>query len=156
MFFVDPRAAFANVRTALRSFGRLCLVCWRSPDDNPWYLTPLRAAETVVAPLPLGEPGGPGPFAFADQTRLREILERAGFAKVAIERRDIGICASTTGLAEAVEFSVRAGPVARMILDADAETATRVRTAIAGALAPHMRDQRIELAASVWLATAST
>src|SRR5687768_17225277 len=31
MFFVDPVAAFSNVRKALRSGGRLCIVCWRSP-----------------------------------------------------------------------------------------------------------------------------
>jgi len=153
MFFVDPPAAFANLRAALGPGGRLCLVCWRSVEDNPWFRIPLCAAETVVAPLPALEPGVPGPFAFADEARLRDVLGRAGFTRVEIERRDTPICASTTGLAEGVEFAVRAGPVARMVLDADADTVTRVRKAIADALSPHVRNERVELGASVWVAT---
>jgi len=155
MFFTDPRAAFTNLRTALRSGGRLCIVCWRAANDNPWYLVPLRAAETVVPALPPAEPGAPGPFAFADETRLREVLDAAGFTRIATERHDSPICTSTTGLPEAVEFSVRAGPVSRMLLDADADTATRVRAAISRALTEHVRGGRVELGASVWIATAA-
>jgi ubiquinone/menaquinone biosynthesis C-methylase UbiE len=154
MFFADPIAAFKNIRTALRPGGRVCLVCWRSPDENPWYRVPLRAAEAVVAPLPAVEPGAPGPFSFAARERLVDVLTRAGFADVAVERCDTTICASSTGLAEAVEFSVLAGPVARMILDADAATVTRVRDALAAALTPYLHDGRVELGASIWLATA--
>jgi SAM-dependent methyltransferase len=155
MFFLDPRAAFTNLRTALRSGGRLCIVCWRAANDNPWYLVPLRAAETLVPGLPPAEPGAPGPFSFADEARLREVLGAAGFTRIAIERHDTPICTSTTGLPEAVEFSVRAGPVSRMLLDADVDTASRVRAAIARALAEHVRAERVELGASVWIATAA-
>jgi ubiquinone/menaquinone biosynthesis C-methylase UbiE len=155
MFFVDPRAAFANLRTALRPGGRLCLICWRAADENPWYLLPLRAAETVVAPLPAVEPGAPGPFAFADDARLRDILASAGFKNLAIERRDAKVCTSTTGLDEAVEFSVRAGPVSRMLLDADADTVARARSAISKVLSQHIRNERVELGASIWLASAT-
>jgi SAM-dependent methyltransferase len=154
MFFADPQAALANLKKALRPGGRLCLVCWRSADENPWYRVPLRAAETVVAPLPATDPGAPGPFAFAAEGRLREILEHAGFARVEVERVDTRICTSTTGIGEAVEFAVNAGPVARMILGADAGTVARVRTALATALADYLHDERVALPASVWLATA--
>ena len=154
MFFADPLAAFTNIRTALRRGGRICLVCWRSPDDNPWYTVPLRAAESVVPPLPAFEPGAPGPFSFAARERLDEVLTRAGFTAVNLERHDTTICASSSGLAEAVEFSVLAGPVARMILDADEGAVARVRKALADALTPHLRGERVELGASIWLATA--
>ena len=154
MFFADPVAALTNVRTALRPGGRVCLLCWRSADENPWFYVPLRAAETVLAPLPAVEPGAPGPFSFAESARFYDVLTRAGFADVAIDRRDRTICASSTGLAEAVEFSVLAGPVARMILDADADTVARVRKVMTDALAPYLRDDRVELGASIWLATA--
>jgi hypothetical protein len=129
-------------------------VCWRAANDNPWYLVPVRAAETVVAALAPAEPGAPGPFSFADEARLGAVLGAAGFTRIAIERHDSPICTSTTGLPEAVEFSVRAGPVSRMLLDADAGTATRVRAAITRALSPHVRAERVELGASVWIATA--
>jgi SAM-dependent methyltransferase len=153
MFFGDPRAAFTNLRRALRPGGRLCIVCWRSIDDNPWYLVPLRAAETLLAPLPPAEPGAPGPFSFADEARLRGVLAGAGFGEVALERRDLPVTLSSTGMAEAVEYAVRAGPVSRMLLEAGADAAARVRAAIAAALAPHLRGERVELAASVWMAT---
>ena len=154
MFFVDPVAAFSNLRTALRSGGRLCIVCWRSADENPWYLVPLRAAETVVPPLPPTEPGAPGPFAYAPDGRLHEVLGKAGFSKIEAERVDTAICLSTTGLGEAVEYALLAGPVARMLLGADPDAVARTRTAVATALRGHVRDERVALPASVWIATA--
>ena len=35
MFFADPTAAFANIRTALKPGGRACLVVWRPVKENP-------------------------------------------------------------------------------------------------------------------------
>jgi hypothetical protein len=40
-----------------------------------------------------------------------------------------------------------------MLLEAGDDAAARVRAAIAGALAPHLRGERVDLAASVWIAT---
>ena len=154
MFFADPLKAFTNLRTALRSGGRLCLVCWRAPEDNPWYVVPLRAAETIVPPLPPVEPGAPGPFAFADGERFRRVLSDAGFRDVVVERRDQLVPQSTTGLDEAVEVAVLAGPIARMLVDADASAIARVRAVIREALAPYARAERVEMMSSVWLATA--
>jgi hypothetical protein len=129
-------------------------MCWRSADENPWFDVPLRAAEAVVAPLSPVEPGAPGPFSFAARERLYDVLTGAGFTDVTLERCDTAICVSSTGLAEAIEFSVLATPVARMVLDADAGTMIRVRTVLGDALAPHLHDDRVELGASIWLATA--
>jgi SAM-dependent methyltransferase len=154
MFFADPVAAFANVRKSLRSDGRLCIVCWRSANDNPWYLIPVVAAETVVPPLPPSEPGAPGPFAFAAEGRLSQILEQAGFSKIESERVDTPLCVSTTGVGEAVEFALHAGPVARMLLGANEDTVLRTRAALERALEPHVRDERVALPASVWIARA--
>jgi ubiquinone/menaquinone biosynthesis C-methylase UbiE len=153
MFFADPVAAFSNLKMALRAGGRLCLICWRSAEDNPWYFIPLRAAETVVPPLAPTEPGAPGPFAFASGERLRDVLGQAGFSNVETERVDTTVVTSTTGLGEAVEFSMVAGPVARMLAGTDAETAARARTAVTTALRDHVRDDRVALAASIWIAT---
>ncbi len=154
MFFADPRAAFANLRTALRKGGRLCLVCWRPSEENPWYLVPLRAAESIVAPLSPAAPGAPGPGACADRNRLSQVLTQAGFSDVTIERHDVLLALSTSGVDEAVEYAVLAGPVARMILDADPGTVARVRAAIRDALGPYARAERVELTSSVWVATA--
>jgi SAM-dependent methyltransferase len=43
MFFEDPVAAFANIRSATRSGGRLVFVCWQPLAANQWLLLPQRA-----------------------------------------------------------------------------------------------------------------
>ena len=59
--------------------GRCVFVCWRAPSDNPWAMAPLVAARKAlnVTPAP-ADPTAPGPFAFADDGRLRGILTDAG------------------------------------------------------------------------------
>ena len=158
MFFADPRAAFTNLRRALRPGGRLLFVCWRSPEENPWFSLPLRAAATVLSPLPPTEPDAPGPFAFASADRLREILAHAGFAAVTIERHDAPLVVSDGGsppsLEAAVDFAVETGRVSSMLLDAGPDAPRRVRAAIGGAFASDPRGLLGVLTASVWLATA--
>src|SRR5690242_10567588 len=38
MFFADPVAAFANIRSATRPGGRLVFVCWQPLAANQWLL----------------------------------------------------------------------------------------------------------------------
>jgi SAM-dependent methyltransferase len=77
MFFANPDAAFANLRTALKPGGRLAFVCWQAVQDNPCMFVPLTAAgQHITLPAPLA-PDAPGPFAFADAERVRGILSRA-------------------------------------------------------------------------------
>jgi SAM-dependent methyltransferase len=59
--------------------GRLAFVCWRHPAENPWMMVPLEAALRFVPPPPPMDPTAPGPFAFADASRVRAILMAAGF-----------------------------------------------------------------------------
>ena len=79
MFFAAPSAAFGNLRGALRANGRMCFVCWQPPQLNPWILLPMLAARPHLAPQPTLDPHAPGPFAFADASRVEGILRRAGF-----------------------------------------------------------------------------
>src|SRR5688500_18805533 len=64
MFFDDPVAAFANIGRALRPGGRLVFACWQEVLRNEWIVVPSGAALAFVPMPDLGEPGGPGPFAF--------------------------------------------------------------------------------------------
>src|SRR5262249_8351074 len=53
MFFIDPTAAFGNLRTALRRGGRMAFVCWKPVQENPWMFVPLMAAaQHITLPAP--------------------------------------------------------------------------------------------------------
>lgn len=83
MLTVDPGAAASEMRRVLKPGGRVAVAVWDSPDANPWATAPGRAL------IDLGhtrepEPGGPGMFALAPASRLRELLEGSGFVEVAI------------------------------------------------------------------------
>src|SRR5690348_5262567 len=41
MFFSEPAEAFVHLRKSLRNGGRCVFVCWRTPRDNAWAMTPL-------------------------------------------------------------------------------------------------------------------
>jgi len=82
MFFEDPVAAFANIRSHLRPGGRLVFACWQPLDANPWFF--YEAVKPFVPPPPPREPDEvpPGPFALGDAARTARILEDAGFVDV--------------------------------------------------------------------------
>jgi SAM-dependent methyltransferase len=79
MFFGDPIAAFANLRTGLIPGGRLRFACWRPISENPWFQIPLHAVYEHVPRIPKPDPEEPGPFSFAEPERVTRILTGAGF-----------------------------------------------------------------------------
>ena len=62
MFFVDPAAAFSNLRTALSPVGRLRFDCWRTFDDIPWLLVPCQAVYEHAPVFRNPTPKSPAPF----------------------------------------------------------------------------------------------
>src|SRR3984885_14607833 len=89
MFFADPARSFANLRQGLKPGGRLAFACWREAKQNPWMVVPLREAAKHAPPLPETSPEAPGPFAFANDARVRRILSDAGFADIVLEPHDL-------------------------------------------------------------------
>ena len=73
MFFGDPVAEFANLRTGLAGGGRLRFACWRPIDENPWLRIPLHAVYEHAPRLPK-PPEECGPFSFGDTARVTRIL----------------------------------------------------------------------------------
>jgi SAM-dependent methyltransferase len=113
MFFADPYAAFANLFTGLKKGGRLCMAVWSTLDDNVHWKIPFEIAVKHLGHPAPGDPNAPGPMAFRDPARFRDILAKTGFADIAIERRPFHITGQTAA-AEA-EHSAAAGPVWRLI-----------------------------------------
>ena len=85
MFFERPEVAFGNLHRVLKPRGRLAMVCWQDMRLSEWIAVPGAAAARHVGLPDFGPAGTPGPFAFADQNRLRGILEAAGFHTVSVE-----------------------------------------------------------------------
>ena len=155
MFFSDPVRAFANLRRALKPNGRLVFSCFRNPRDNPWVMTPLQAAYRFVPPLPKPGPEDPGPFAFADETRVRRILGAAGFAGIALTPLDVMLeIGGGRGLDGAAANALEIGPTSRAVAGLDATTRDRVTAAVREALVPHVKGDRVELGAAIWIVTA--
>ena len=151
MFFPDPVAAFANLRQALKPDGRLAFAAWRSPEENPLSLVPLRAAAPFLPQVPGFEKDAPGRFAFADPDRVRTILEASGWREIAISPLDVS---SPLSFDELLTMSLRVGPLNPMLKDADDATRRRVIEAVTEALAPYDRDGAAEMTSACWLVTA--
>jgi SAM-dependent methyltransferase len=157
MFFSQPSPAFSHLRRSLRAGGRCVFVCWRAPRDNPWAMAPLSAARTAmgITPEP-ADPNAPGPFAFADEERLRGILSDAGFGEIDVQRFDAAIALGATPRA-AAESAVQIGPVSRLVREVGVEHLPVIIDAVERALAPlAARDGHVSLKGSTWIVSATS
>jgi ubiquinone/menaquinone biosynthesis C-methylase UbiE len=155
MFFADPVGAFANMRGALRRGGRVAFACWRAAKLNPWQMTPLRAALRHVPRLPELGPEDPGPFSFADNARVRRILDRAGFAEVELTAIDLEIdIAAGQGFESAVATAQSIGAASRAIEGRPERERAAAVEEIRATLAPLRRGDTLPLGAAVWIVTA--
>ena len=156
MFFAEPRKSFANVRQGLRRAGRLAFACWREPQKNPWLMLPLEAACRHVPRPPASGPEEPGPFAFADERRVRSVLEGAGFGEVGLEALDLSLDIGLgRGLDAAVETATGVGPASRALEGQPTELRMAAIRSIRAALAPYQVGNVVALAGAIWIVTAA-
>lgn len=151
MFFPDPVAAFANLRTALKPGGRLAFACWRTPEENPLSLVPLHAAAPLLPEIPKFEKDAPGRFAFADPERVRSILEASGWRNIQIAPLDT---TNPLSFDELMTMSLRVGPLNPILNDADEDLRDTVWDAVAIALEPYVKDGVAQMTSACWLVTA--
>jgi SAM-dependent methyltransferase len=155
MFFSQPSRAFSHLRRSLRPGGRCVFACWRAPRDNAWAMVPLSAARTAmgVTPPP-ADPHAPGPFAFADEERLRGILSAAGFAAIEVQRFDVSLALGASPRA-AAEHMLQIGPVSRFAREVGAPHLPVILDAVEQALARVAApDGHVSLNGSTWLVSA--
>ncbi|TAJ39018.1 MAG: class I SAM-dependent methyltransferase [Reyranella sp.] len=153
MFFGDPVAAFRNFQQALKPSGRLVFICWRTPNENPWGLVPVRAAAPFLPPLPRPGPEDPGQFAFGDRVRVERILKEAGFGALSFKPLDQLVFMGKS-VADILASAGRFGPLARAFADATPEQIEKAKAAIAEALTPHETAEGVRLPGACWLVTA--
>ncbi|MEE8475913.1 MAG: methyltransferase domain-containing protein [Myxococcota bacterium] len=155
MFFADPEVAFANVRSGLKASGRLTFVCWQPLIRNPWLSAPLAAAATQISLPDPPSPGAPGPFAFADTDRVRSILARAGFEKIAFESiEQTLVVGGKGGIEQALQFLLNLGPLGAALREAGDASRPAVIAAVSEALTPFATPEGIRMGAAAWIVTA--
>jgi SAM-dependent methyltransferase len=152
MFFAAPAPAFAHLRQSLKSSGRMAFVCWRSPKDNPWATVPVTAGRQALGiEGPPSDPHAPGPFAFADEDRVRGILEEAGFRDVRAVRFDSHMLLGSSPRS-AAEATARIGPLGRLVREAGPEHLSKILDAVEKALTPlAAKDGSVAPPAGAWV-----
>jgi SAM-dependent methyltransferase len=151
MFFSDPVAAFTNVRASLKPGGRLAFVCWRPLDENPWMQGPLQAALPLLPPVAPPDPMAPGPFAFADPSRVRSILADAGFGSVTTDPFDAVIGGGD--LEQTLKLALGVGPLGRALRE-HPELTDNVAVAVRNLLSKYVTPSGVLMPAAVWIVLA--
>ncbi|MGK2740441.1 class I SAM-dependent methyltransferase [Tepidicaulis sp. LMO-SS28] len=155
MFFEDPAAAFANIRQGMKEDGRLAFVCWRDLGENPWLTAPMQAILPFITPPEPPVPGAPGPGAFADPARVKDVLGKAGFKDIALAPFDTPLVMGSgpNAVADALALTLEIGPVARALKD---EPAAREKAlpALEAFFAEHETPEGIKLGSATWMVTA--
>jgi SAM-dependent methyltransferase len=148
MFFAEPARAFANLRRACAPAAQMRSVVWRSPAENPFMTVAARAAAPLLPDLPSPPADGPGQFAFADEHKVRRILQDAGWSEIELRPIDV-VC--TFHAADLDEYVTKLGPVSRVLPELDPALRDRVVAAVRAGFAPFVRGADGSYTAACWM-----
>ncbi len=153
MFFDDPVAAFANIASAMRPTGRLCIAAWQPLAANDWLLIP-GAALLRFGSLPDTSGSSPGMFAQSDPVVVTTVLAAAGWHHITVEPVTLSIRLGANAQ-EATEYLASTG-IARSVLDTiDPNDRERAVTAVTETLAAHAGPDGVHLDAGIQLIRAT-
>jgi SAM-dependent methyltransferase len=153
MFFADPVAAFAHLRGALKPGGRVAFVCWRAFKENGWAFIPFMAAVPHLPPIERPAPHAPGPFAFADADRVREVLGQAGFTGITVDKIDHPL-PMPGDLEQSLRFATEFGPLAQFLAAAPEDMRVKAVAAVRDALVKNLSSSHASLPGACWLVQA--
>jgi SAM-dependent methyltransferase len=149
MFFADPAAAFANIRSSMKPGAPLAFACWANVFANEWMFVPGSAVVAVTGALPpMPGPGEPGPFSLEDPDRLDPLLRAAGFTQVDITPHQETITIPVAQLESLVALSRRVGPVREALRTADDDTVSAIVEAVRDALTSRVEHDVLRLGAA--------
>jgi SAM-dependent methyltransferase len=153
MFFADPVAAFTGLRGCLRPGGALAFACWQPPAVNPWFGA-TNAVVNAAAGVPAvpADPAAPGPFAFADPGRTRQVLHQAGWRDIGIEPQAREVALDDAMVSDRVRHTMARAPAA--LTAAPASVREQAQADVRAALEAFRRDGAVRLRQSVWIVTA--
>jgi SAM-dependent methyltransferase len=148
MFFPDPVAAFANLRSGMRPGGGLAAVAWRSRAENPFMTTAERTALPLLPEPPPPRPAhAPGQFSLADEGHVRRILGESGWTGVEMRPLDVDCVFPATALEL---YLNRLGPLGTLLREVDDGTRDRVLDAVRAAFQPFVHGGEVRFTAACW------
>lgn len=153
MFFADPVAAFAHLRTLAKPGGGLVFSCFRGRGENDW-VEALRPVFARYAPAALAAPDPPvGPFALADPSWIESILREAGFAPPRIVPLDFAfvVGSGTDPVADAIGYFRRIGPFAALLRSLERSAGEGAIEQLAAIVGAHRTGDRISFRAAAWI-----
>jgi SAM-dependent methyltransferase len=159
MFFDDPVAAFAHLRTALRPGGRMAVVTWRPRDRSAFQSVGLTAMVTALRAHgyhpAVPEPDA-GAYSFGVDARVHELLAAAGWTDVAVHSLDLPLRYGGPGATPAEAVAVTLDMTGtRAMLEPLGEAAREVATvALLDAYTRHHDGSGIPLDAALAVVTA--
>lgn len=157
MFFVDPDAAFANVRRSMKPGAQLTMACWATLEGNPWFRVPMYAAKSRLGAPPPVDADAPGPLAFRNIDRVEGILERAGFVDFSGTTEELMLTPPGT-LREVARHAAGIGPAARTMehFEATDEDFEAIVDSVQTSFEPYMHADgaRVPAAINFYTATA--
>lgn len=160
MFFDEPAAAYAHLRSAMKSGAPLAIACWRTPRENEWAYLPLKAAKEIMPPTPPADRRAPGPFAWSEpEESFAPMLAEAGWRDVAWAPVEHAIALNSEGAEDPIEsalaFTLEIGPLASRLREAPEDLREAAKAAVREALATRLSDTGVvKVAGAGWVVTA--
>lgn len=156
MFFANPEVAFANFHRALIPGGRIVFVCWRSLEQNPWFITPY---EAVRHHFPEFEPprndAPQSGWSLVSKERVENLLGGAGFVDVRLDPFDSTAQMGEGSLDACIDYVADfVGPVAAIIRGAEEAATPAILDTLRAELAPYHTESGIRFPASMWIVSA--
>ena len=152
MFFDDPSAAFANLAAEAAPGASLMFSCFRDLAQNPAFTEVGR----LLPDQPPAAGTAPGPFALADQGRVRAILNSGGWTDIAFEEFDYPmiVVAGENPVEDAVSYFSRIGPAARTMAELPQDAKARFLGRLRDLCERNCREGIVALPAAAWIVTA--
>lgn len=154
MFFQNIVYALKNAHKTLKPDGKLCMIVWRTIDDNPcWGMGKEIALQHLPPPGDTAQTCGPGPFALANEETTRAMMNAAGFDNIEIFMRNDEEIPIGTNMEEAIDFQILVGPSGEIIREAEElgqEKLPTIREHMKNSYKQYEREDGVYLPSSTW------
>jgi ubiquinone/menaquinone biosynthesis C-methylase UbiE len=154
MFFQNIVYALKNAHKTLKPGGKLCMIVWRTINDNPcWGMAKDIALKHLPPPSDNAQTCGPGPFSLADEETTRAMMNAAGFESIELFERNDALIPVGTSMQEAIDFQILVGPSGEIIREAaelGQEKLPHIIQDMKDSMKEHERADGVYLPSSTW------